>query len=275
MTMTDLAVGSFLDEVATSSPAPGGGSVSALAAALAAALVSMVGSLTLRKLPTATFAGRPDASRGRLAVDAGQGGQGGGGPESDGRVVPPQPGHAGAVGDGAGAVETCGAAGQQSAEPEADVEADMAMAVDIASDLRRHFSRLIDEDAEAFRAVMAAYKLPKSTDEERRVRGAAIQEALKQACRVPAQVAKGAVEVLQLSDLVAREGVRSALSDAAVACLLAEAALHGACLNVKINLKSIKDAAFVSEMQGEMARAMSSGRAVRERVMAFVQEELG
>lgn len=267
MTMTDLTVDSFIDEVAASSPVPGGGSVSALAAALAAALVSMVGSLTLRKLPTATFAGRPDASRGRSAVDAGQVGQGEEGPGSDGRAVPPQPGPAGAVG--------AGAPGQQSACPDRDVEADMAMAVDIASDLRRHFSRLIDEDAEAFGAVMAAYKLPKSTDEERQARGVAIQEALKQACHVPSQVAKGAVEVLWLSDLVAREGVRSALSDAAVACLLAEAALSGACLNVKINLRSIKDAAFVSEMRGEMVRAMSSGRAIRERVMAFVQEELG
>ncbi|HID24866.1 MAG TPA: methenyltetrahydrofolate cyclohydrolase [Thermoplasmata archaeon] len=47
--LVDMNIKSFLDEVASESPAPGGGSVAALAGALAAALSSMVCNLTLGK----------------------------------------------------------------------------------------------------------------------------------------------------------------------------------------------------------------------------------
>lgn len=46
MKLTELSVEQFLAETASSSPAPGGGSVSALAGALAAALAGMVANLT-------------------------------------------------------------------------------------------------------------------------------------------------------------------------------------------------------------------------------------
>ncbi len=244
MNLADLTLKDFIDEVSASSPAPGGGSVSALAAALAAALVSMVGSLTLRKLPAAPV---PP-------------------PQSEGRTCPE------AAVEQADWGRSAGTRTPDEAQP--DVEADMTMAVDIASDLRRHFAKLIDDDAAAFNAVMGAYRLPKSTDEERKARSASIQAALKEACRVPSEVAKGSVEVLRLSDLAAREGVQSALSDAAVACLAADAALHGAYLNVMINLESIKDPDFVATMREEMSRALESGEAIREGVMARVREAL-
>ncbi len=226
MNMTDLTVSGFIDELASGSPVPGGGSVSALAAALAAALVSMVGSLTLRRLSS----GATERNSGELE-------------------------------------------GQPQGEAE-NAEADLAMAADIASDLRRHLTRLIDEDAEAFKAVMAAYRLPRSSDEERLARSTAIQAALKRACQAPSEVARAAVEVLRLSEVVARRGIPAALSDAAVACLVAHAALGGACLNARINLKSIKDDAFVSRTRADMDRAIASGRAIRERVMAFVEDRL-
>lgn len=240
MRLTDLTVRGFIDEVAASSPTPGGGSVSALAAALAAALVSMVGSLSLRKLAAGASADRsPERAPAPRAATVS-------GPER--------------VRADTAAMDL--------------IESDMTMAVEIAGDLRRHFERLVDEDAAAFDAVMAAYRLPKSTDEERESRSAAIQEALKEACRVPSEVAKGAVEVLRLSDLVAREGAQSALSDAAVACLAADAALHGAYLNVLINLGSIKDQAFVAAMREEMAKAVKSGEAIRDQVIARVRKAL-
>ena len=49
MKLTDKPVTSFLDELASNAPAPGGGSVAALSGALGAALVSMVCNLTLGK----------------------------------------------------------------------------------------------------------------------------------------------------------------------------------------------------------------------------------
>lgn len=150
----------------------------------------------------------------------------------------------------------------------------MTMAVDIAGDLRRHFERLVDEDAAAFNAVMAAYRLPRSTDDEKKARSAAIQDALKEACRVPSEVAKGAVEVLRLADLAVAEGAESALSDAAVACLAADAALHGAYLNVMINLALVRDQVFAAAMRDEMSKALESGENIRDRIMARVREAL-
>jgi formiminotetrahydrofolate cyclodeaminase len=252
VSLTNLTVSSFIDEVAAGSPTPGGGSVSALAAALAAALVSMVGSLTLRKLSAGGRAQTPTSAH-----------ESGATPPVESALVkarpvtPPESSHE----------------GEASRRP-ADVEADMTMVVEIAGGLRRHFERLVDEDAAAFEAVMAAYRLPKSSDEEKRSRSAAIQDALKEACRVPSQVAKGAVEVMRLADLAVREGAQSALSDAAVACLAADAALHGAYLNVLINLGSIKDQAFVSAMREEMAKALKSAEIIRDEVMARVRETL-
>lgn len=257
MSLTNLTVKSFIDEVAAGSPTPGGGSVSALAAALAAALVRMVGSLTLRKLAAGGSAQTQTATPAPAPAPA----------------PPLAPASASASPRSAHEV-AAEAAHEGGAARKPDVEADMTMAVEIAGDLMRHFEKLVDDDAAAFEAVMAAYRLPKSTDEEKKSRGAAIQEALKEACRVPSQVAKGAVEVMRLAGLAVKEGAQSALSDAAVACLAADAALHGAYLNVLINLGSIKDQAFVAAMREEMAKALKSGETIRDEVMARVREAL-
>lgn len=295
MNLTDLSVRGFIDEVAASSPAPGGGSVSALAAALAAALVSMVGSLTLRKLacggtgqaPTRTTTPAPDGTPASGLTSTSASALGSAPGSAEGGTAAQVDTERGAQRSDAGMQAQVAGTGVQSPDtgaqrdgpstqqPEPDIGADMTMAVDIANDLRRHFERLVDEDTAAFNAVMAAYRLPKSTDEEKKARSAAIQAALKEACRVPSEVAKGAVEVLRLSDLAVREGARSALSDAAVACLVADAALHGAYLNVMINLGSIKDQTFVTTMRDEMSKALQSGEAIREKVMARVRKALG
>ncbi|MFY9189015.1 MAG: cyclodeaminase/cyclohydrolase family protein, partial [bacterium] len=47
--MLNLTVNDFLEQLASAAPAPGGGSASALAGALAAALVNMVANLTQGK----------------------------------------------------------------------------------------------------------------------------------------------------------------------------------------------------------------------------------
>ncbi len=52
--LIEKKVNNFLNELASSSPTPGGGSVAALAGALGAALLSMVGNLTLGKRNTSS-----------------------------------------------------------------------------------------------------------------------------------------------------------------------------------------------------------------------------
>ncbi len=114
---------------------------------------------------------------------------------------------------------------------------------------RERFINLMDEDAESFKGVMQAYKLPKMTEAERREREQVISEALKRAAAVPLRTMKLALEVLKLAKPVAEFGNKSSISDAGVGTMNLDTAFKGARLNVLINLAGIKDAQFVAEIQ--------------------------
>lgn len=109
----------------------------------------------------------------------------------------------------------------------------------------------IDRDSEAYDSVLACFKMPKATDEEKAARSAAIQEATKFAALVPMQVARNAYELMTVIMDVARLGNRNAVTDACVAMMSARSAVLGALLNVRINLGSLKDRDFVLQLQTE------------------------
>ena len=110
---------------------------------------------------------------------------------------------------------------------------------------------LIDKDSAAYNEVFACFKLPKTTDEEKAVPSAAIQEATKQAALVPLEVARKALDMMSVIADVARLGNRNAVTDACVAMMSARSAVLGALLNVRINLGSLKDRDFVLQLQTE------------------------
>lgn len=99
----------------------------------------------------------------------------------------------------------------------------------------------IDEDAKAFDKVMAAYKLPKDTEQEKEIRRNKIQEALYEAAMIPLENAKYASKLIEISKELEGKGTLSALSDWKCAIHIAEAAFKCAKENVLINLESIKD----------------------------------
>ena len=113
--------------------------------------------------------------------------------------------------------------------------------------------RLLDEFIAliAYNEVFACFKLPKTTDEEKTARSAAIQEATKQAALVPLEVARKALDMMSVIADVARLGNRNAVTDACVAMMSARSAVLGALLNVRINLGSLKDRDFVLQLQTE------------------------
>lgn len=187
MELRKLTVEGFINETASSSPAPGGGSIAALNAASSAALITMVANLTLGK------------------------------------------------------------------EKYAAVEGDMKEVAAKAGALKDDFLALIDEDSNAFNKIMAAFKLPKDTDEAKKARSAAIQDATKGAALVPFKVGQKANELFALAEEVITKGNQNAITDGAVAAMNARAAVRGAFLNVKINLGSIKDGLFVEDLQKKMA----------------------
>ncbi len=184
--LADHKITEYLDKAAAGTAVPGGGSVAALNAALAAGLTEMVANLTV----------------GKKGYEA--------------------------------------------------VEEEMKALADEASQLRNKLTAAIDQDANAYTEVMAAYKLPKTTDEETTVRKQKIQDAIKHAALVPLEVARNALAVIDLAGQAIRKGNKNAASDGAVAAMNARTAALAAIYNVKINLSSIENDDFVKELAQEV-----------------------
>jgi formiminotetrahydrofolate cyclodeaminase len=143
-----------------------------------------------------------------------------------------------------------------------------------AEALRAELLAAVDRDSEAFRRVMAAYALLRSTDDEKAARRRAIQAALRDASHEPAEVVAKCREVAALSRTAMEKGNPQVLSDAAVAAVLAEAAAQSAALNVWINLKSITDAAFNATLRARVQADLEAVRAGRDEVMRLAAARL-
>lgn len=129
-----------------------------------------------------------------------------------------------------------------------EVEGEMKEIAASATKLRNKLLDDIQRDSKSFDAVMATFKLPKETDEEKESRKSAMQAALKVAAEVPFDIAMSAYEVMPLAEEVVAKGNSSAVTDGLVSAMLARTAVLSALLNVKINLSSIKDESFVQEL---------------------------
>jgi len=203
----DQTIGSWLEELGSSAPAPGGGAAAALEVAMGAALVEMVCNLTI---------GKPAY---------------------------------------------------------AEHEETMTAVRERAEMIRREALGLAAEDASAFSAVIAAYKLPRGTDDENEARSAQIQAALAVAADVPRRTAAAASEVLDLAERIVPGGNVNVISDAAAAAGAARGALTSAEVNVDANRSSITDPALRDELDAvlvsiarDLARADEIVAAVRERM---------
>lgn len=117
--------------------------------------------------------------------------------------------------------------------------------------LRDEFYNLSIEDEESFNLVMNAYKLPKESDEEKKIRKEKIQEALKKATETPFKSLKLAKNLIPFIEILLKEGNKNAISDIGVAILSLKSGALSSYLNVKINLNSIKDDNFVNEISNE------------------------
>lgn len=185
--LKDLTVEQFSEITGSDAPAPGGGSVAALAGGLGAALAEMVANLTVGKAKYA------------------------------------------------------------------DVDEEMRKLSAEGAKLRKELIDAIQKDTESFTLYMDAIAMPKDTDEQKAARREAMQNGLKEAAKVPLAVAETAVKVFPIAEAVVSKGNANAVTDGLVATMLTRTAVLGALLNVKINLGSIKDEAFVSDMAAKVA----------------------
>jgi glutamate formiminotransferase/formiminotetrahydrofolate cyclodeaminase len=177
---------SFLDQLASNSPTPGGGSAAAYTAAEGAALVAMVARLTVGKKKYAA------------------------------------------------------------------VENEMNNLLEQAENLRNQLTQTVQLDADAFKEVIAAMKMPKESAGEEEIRKTTIQKANLKAAQVPLDTARMALKVLELSVSTTNFGNINAISDAGTASALAYAAILGAGGNVQINLNNISDPTLITPIQTEL-----------------------
>lgn len=108
--------------------------------------------------------------------------------------------------------------------------------------------KLVDEDTNAFNKIMTSFGLPKSTDEEKNARTAAIQDATKYATEVPFKVMQLCFDSMEVIKAMAEFGNPNSVTDAGVGALCARSAVMGAFLNVKINAAGLKDKAFAEQL---------------------------
>jgi len=153
-------------------------------------------------------------------------------------------------------------------------ETELSDALPKAQALSRSLLQRVDLDTEAFNGVMAAFKLPKATDDEKKARTAAIQAGYKEAIQSPLGIARECVSVLQLAARLLGKSNTNALSDLGVAAQQACAGLEGAIMNVRINLPSIKDADFVAATKSEIASLLQEGKRAAETTYEYVSRNL-
>ncbi|MDP8205948.1 MAG: glutamate formimidoyltransferase [Candidatus Electryonea clarkiae] len=203
-----MSVTGFNNELASESPAPGGGSVAALAGSLAASLATMVSNLTHGKIE---YRDKWDK------------------------------------------MESLGVTGQE---------------------LKDKLLNAIDDDTDAFNAVMAASRMPKKTEEQEAARQEAVDEANKDATRIPYSVCEMSLATFDLIETVARFGNQNSVSDAGVAAYCAHTGVHGAALNVRINLPGIEDEEFKKEMRDGAARMTGEADSRLKEIVAIVDAAL-
>ena len=140
--------------------------------------------------------------------------------------------------------------------------------------LVQRLNELVDEDTKSFNGVMAAFKMPKNTEEEKSVRGRAIQDATKEALEVPLETAEKCLEVLKLQKSFANYGNQNAITDIGVGALLGYAGIEGAIFNVKINLSGIKDKDYVDTIDKKCESIVEEGNSLKEEVLKIVYSKL-
>ncbi|HQU37833.1 MAG TPA: glutamate formimidoyltransferase, partial [Anaerolineales bacterium] len=200
---------SFLDELASALPAPGGGSAAAYAGAMGAALVAMVSGLTIGR------------------------------------------------------------------KKYAEVEAEMQAVRVMAEKLRAEMTQAVEDDAASFEAVIGAFKLPKETEEQQKVRTAAIQRATLNAALIPLHSAERSVKIMELAIKCAEHGNLNAISDALSGFAMSRASLTAAAYNVRINIHSLPDKSAGDGYLNELADLEKQADALETKIRKVMKERGG
>ena len=157
----------------------------------------------------------------------------------------------------------------------AEVEIEMHAIRQQAETLRTELAQAVEDDAAAFEAVMGAFRLPKESPEEEKVRGAAIELTTLNATHIPLKVAGSSVKVMELAARCAAVGNHHAISDAASAGALARAALLAAGYNVRINAHALQDKDTAAPLLFQMSALEERAVALEGQIKQLLDERGG
>ncbi|PIQ15652.1 MAG: glutamate formimidoyltransferase [Flavobacteriales bacterium CG18_big_fil_WC_8_21_14_2_50_32_9] len=133
---------------------------------------------------------------------------------------------------------------------------------------------LVDEDTNAFNKIIDGFRMPKETEEEKKLRAEAIENATKYATEVPFNVMETAFNSLEVMQAMLTNGLQSSLSDGAVGVLCAKAAVTGAYFNVKINAKDIKDRVFAENIIKKAEALYQKTVTIEQETIALINNKL-
>ncbi len=141
--------------------------------------------------------------------------------------------------------------------------------------LREVFLRLADKDEEVFLPLQRGYSMPRATEEEKRIRNQYMEKALLDACMVPLSIMETALGAFETLLKLSKVGSKLAVSDAGVAASFLQTALTGASMNVRINVKSMKDEAVKNRLSEKCSLYLSRGEKLYTETMETVKERIG
>ena len=136
--------------------------------------------------------------------------------------------------------------------------------------IRERLTRAIEEDAGSYEAVLKAFRLPREGERECLYRSRKIQRAYQGATVTPQRVCELSLRLLEFSKILLARGNQNAFSDTGVAIHLANAALEGGLLNIRINLASIRDKTFRREKE----RTIRDLSKKRDRLIGAIRKEM-
>ncbi|MBW6482382.1 MAG: glutamate formimidoyltransferase [Vicingaceae bacterium] len=134
--------------------------------------------------------------------------------------------------------------------------------------------QLVDEDTNAFNKIIDGFRMPKETEEEKKLRAEAIENATKYATEVPFKVMETAFNSLEVMQAMLTNGLQSSLSDGAVGVLCAKAAVTGAYFNVRINAKDIKDRVFAENIIKKAEALYQKTVTIEQETIALINNKL-
>lgn len=155
-----------------------------------------------------------------------------------------------------------------------EVQSEFNDILDTFTSYKEELVSLIDKDTEAYNLVMAAFKLPKETDEEKQYRALEVEKATMVAIETPYRIAVLSLEALKELDIILENCNKNTLSDLGVSALLLYAGLEGALLNVKINIPGLSDQETIDDYTTKIKAMLFDGSELRSDILEKVHSML-